>query len=127
MTIQGLARSYPSLHPNLIQLYKCKAAALEEALNDPEVRSEASEILRSLIDRIEITPAPDGTGHPGGDDPGPDTESSTASLGVVVVLYGQLAGVFALAEENGAIENKRRFSLSAGARNHRELTLTVEV
>ena len=105
---------YPSLHPNLIQLYKCKAAALEEALNDPEVRSEASEILRSLIDRIEITPAPDGTGHPGGDDPGPDTESSTASLGIVIVLYGQLAAVFCLAEENGAIENKRRFSLLAG-------------
>ena len=69
------------------------------------------------MDRIEITPAPGGTGHPDGDNPGPDTESSTASLGIVIVLYGQLAAVFCLVEENGAIENKRRFSLLAGARN----------
>ena len=34
---------YPSLHPNLAGLYKRKVAALKEALNDPEIRSEAGE------------------------------------------------------------------------------------
>ncbi|MCH8999065.1 MAG: recombinase family protein [Proteobacteria bacterium] len=127
----GLAKltpaPYPALHPNLVGLYKRKVAALEEALADPEIRSEAGEILRGLVDRIEVTPAPDTTGNSGGDDPVPDAESSTQSSGVAVILYGELAAVIGLAEENETIENKQGFSLSAGARNHRELTLQVPV
>ena len=65
----GLSKSapapYPALHPNLVGLYKRKVAALEEALADPEIRSEAGEILRGLVDRIEVTPAPDTTGNSG--------------------------------------------------------------
>ena len=109
---------YPSLHPNLVGLYQRKVAALEQALDDPEVRSEAGEILRSMIDRIEITPAPDATDHPGGGDPLLGAEGPTQSSAVAVTLYGELAAVIGLAEENGTIENKRRFSLVAGARNH---------
>ena len=151
---EGLAEPapapYPALHPNLVGLYKRKVAALEEALADPEIRSEAGEILRGLVDRIEITPAPISTGNSGGDDPVPDAESSTRSSEVAVILYGELAAVIGLAEENEAIETKRGFSLSAGpatsvicrypkagcrefrrfnsgARNHRELTLQVSV
>ena len=47
---------YPSIHPNLANLYRRKVAALEETLNDPGIRLEASEILRSLIDKIVVTP-----------------------------------------------------------------------
>lgn len=119
---EGLAKPapapYPALHPNLVGLYKRKVAALEDALADPEIRSEAGEILRGLVDRIEITPAPFTTGNSGGDDPVPDAESSTKSSEVAIILYGELAAVIGLAEENEAIETKRRFSLSAGTRNH---------
>ena len=119
---EGLAKPapapYPALHPNLVGLYKRKVAALEEALADPEIRSEAGEILRGMVDRIEITPAPNTIGNSGGDDPVPDAESSTQSSGVAVILYGELAAVIGLAEQNETIESKRGFSLSAGARNH---------
>ncbi len=111
---------YPSLHPNLVKLYKRKVANLEEALADPEIRSEAGEILRSLIDRIEITPAPDATGGPGEGNPAPDDGGTPQPPGIAITLYGELAAVIGFAEDNGAIENKRRFSLSAGARNQRE-------
>ena len=47
---------YPSLHPNLVNLYRREVGALEEALNDPGIRLEASEILRPLIDKIVVTP-----------------------------------------------------------------------
>lgn len=124
---KGLAKPapapYPALHPNLVELYKRKVAALEEALADPEIRSEAGDILRGLIDRIEVMPAPNTTGNSGGNDPVPDAESSTQSSEVAIILFGELAAVIGLIEENEAIETKRRFSLSAGARNHRELTL----
>ncbi len=106
---------YPALHPNLVGLYKRKVAALEEALDDPEIRSEAGEILRGMVDRIEVTPAPNTTGNSGGDDPVPDADSPTQSSGVAVILYGELAAVIGLAEENETIESKRGFSLSAGA------------
>ena len=118
---------YPALHPNLVGLYKRKVAALEEALADPETRSEAGEILRGMVDRIEITPAPNTTGNSGGDDPVPDAESSPQPSGIAVILYGELAAVIGLAEENETIDSKRGFSLSAGACNHRELTLPAVI
>ena len=111
----------------MVGLYKRKVAVLEEALADPEIRSEAREILRGMVDRIEITPVSNTTGHSGGGNSVPDAEISSQSSGVAVILYGELAAVIGLAEENETIESKRRFSLSAGARNHRELTLQVSV
>ena len=114
---------YPSLHPNLAELYKRKVIALEKALNDPEIRSEAGEILRSLIDRIEIMWTPDATGYSGAGDSAPNTRGATEPSEVAVFLYGELAAVIGLAEENGAIENKGGFSLSAGARYQRYLHL----
>ena len=48
-------------------MYRRKIDHLEEALNDPEIRPEASDILRSVIDRIEVepvdrTPTPNSSG-----------------------------------------------------------------
>lgn len=46
----------PRRHPNLSELYRQKDEALHEAFADPEIRTEAIEILRDLIDRITLYP-----------------------------------------------------------------------
>ena len=48
------------LHPNLPQLYRQKVEALTETLNAPAIRTQAAEVLRSLIDRVELKPGIDG-------------------------------------------------------------------
>ncbi len=51
------------LHPNAAEIYRAKVAELEAALNAAEIRAEASEALRALIDRVVLVPdgeAPDG-------------------------------------------------------------------
>ena len=65
------------LHPNLSAVYEEKVARLAEALNVPETRAEAGEIIRSLIERIVLTP---------------EGERLKAEL------YGDLAGILALCE-----------------------------
>ncbi len=44
------------IHPNLPALYRRKVEHLQAALNDPELRVEAGEALRSVITRIVLTP-----------------------------------------------------------------------
>ncbi len=70
------------LHPGLAEVYADKVARLEEALNDPAIKTEAAEILRSLIDRIELVPPDDGPGGPG----------------LEARLYGDLARILAFCE-----------------------------
>jgi site-specific DNA recombinase len=48
------------LHPNLAQLYRKKVAELHSALSDPELSAEALELIRGLIERVELHPAEDG-------------------------------------------------------------------
>ena len=43
-------------HPGLAELYRCKVAALHEALEDASTREEAMELIRSLIDAIVLVP-----------------------------------------------------------------------
>ena len=50
--------SVVDLHPNLPALYRRKVHELQASLNSPTVRQEASEILRSLIERVLIHPEP---------------------------------------------------------------------
>ncbi len=50
----------PLLHPNMADLYREKVTSLAKALEHPESRPEAVEILRGLIDEIVLTPV-DGT------------------------------------------------------------------
>jgi hypothetical protein len=119
---------YPSLHPNLVGLYKRKVAALEEALADSGIRAEAGEVLRSLIDRIEIAPTLDQTDGPDGYRSVSDVECpAQSSGGVAIILYGELASIIGLVEEKGAAETKRRFSLVAGARFVEDPTITKHV
>ena len=43
-------------HPNIGQLYQRRVEKLSDLLNDESSQQEAVTIIRSLIDRIEITP-----------------------------------------------------------------------
>ncbi len=45
-----------AVHPNLAAVYRRKVEDLESLLEDTEHRDEAMELIRSLIDKIELTP-----------------------------------------------------------------------
>ena len=59
--IQSAPAPAPRLHPKLADLYRATVSDLAGALNDPEARSEAAEILRGLVERISVRA--DGQGH----------------------------------------------------------------
>lgn len=43
------------IHPNLAEAYRRRVAELERLLEDPELRDEAMEAIRSMIERIIVT------------------------------------------------------------------------
>ena len=43
-------------HPKLAQIYRRKVERLQNALSDPEIRDEAVEVLRSLLEAVIIAP-----------------------------------------------------------------------
>ena len=91
------------------EIYRRKVVELEVALNDERIRGEAAEVLRGLIDRIELEPRADGSG-------------------VEARLHGALAAILAFCDEHnkkrpGTEVPGRQLSVVAGACNHRELTL----
>ena len=71
------------LQPRLAAIYAKKVQELEHALNDPAIRTEAAEVLRSLISRIELCPRVDGAG-------------------ITATLYGDLAHILALCDDPGS-------------------------
>ena len=52
------------LHPNMGQRYRDEVVALVRSLNDPNHRHEGAELIRSLVDRIVLTPDPKSDGLP---------------------------------------------------------------
>jgi len=46
----------PRLHPKLAEIYRAKVANLQEELNRPELRTEAADAIRSLIEEIRLVP-----------------------------------------------------------------------
>ena len=66
-TLHSIQREPPSLkvepHPNIGQLYRRRVEQLTKFIFDKNTREEAASIIRSLIDRIEITPSQK-RGHP---------------------------------------------------------------
>jgi site-specific DNA recombinase len=58
--IESAPAAAPRLHRNLAEIYRKKVGGLQDALSDPETRSEAIEILRGLIERVAISAAEDG-------------------------------------------------------------------
>ena len=67
-----------ALHPAIAADYRRQVATLQAALADPEAGPQATNALRALIDRIVLTPNPDGRG-------------------VSIQVEGRLAGIVALA------------------------------
>jgi hypothetical protein len=96
------------LHPNLAELYRRQVAQLQRSLSHPEIRDEAVQILRGLIERVSIRPTADG---------------------MEIEIVGEIAKMVELGLES----NKKRATLDekaarsvkvvAGACNHRESVL----
>jgi len=61
-------------------VYAQKVGQLDQALNDPAIRTEAAEVLRTLIDRIELRPEEKGQG-------------------IAATLYGHLAQILAICDD----------------------------
>ena len=97
------------LHPNLAQLYRDKVASLHSALGDPELRTEALELIRGLIERVELHPAEDG---------------------FRVELVGEIANMVTLsagAESVGSDMDRASVKVVAGTRNHRQFLTCVQI
>jgi site-specific DNA recombinase len=95
------------LHPNLAEIYRSKVAALHEALADEASRDEAFELIRSLIDKVVVTPA-EGDMH--------------------IDLHGELAGILGLCREGrrggqADAATVAQIKVVAGAHNHRQFAL----
>jgi site-specific DNA recombinase len=87
----------PMLHPGLAEVYRRKVEKLTEALNKEELRSEATEILRSTIQAIRLVP-----------------ENGE----LAIELVGELAGILALSNEKSPRPfgpGARQLTLVAGA------------
>ena len=87
------------VHPNIGELYAKKVGKLPVLLTDDATRPQAMDIIRSLIDRIEVTEG---------------TERGKPD----VVLIGALAAILAFTQNNTAAlisENGGRVLLVAGA------------
>ena len=68
------------LHPNMAGYYRAQIADLRTALSDTGRNKQAAEIVRKLIDRIELTPV-----------------IRNGKKTLTVSLYGRLAGILAMA------------------------------
>ena len=80
----------PRLHPNAAEIYRAKVAELEASLTAPEIMVEASEALRTLIEKVALTP------------------DAAAPDGMRAELYGDLAEILVLASEAGTLRSRMR-------------------
>ena len=94
-----------AIHPNLPDLYRRKVTRLQQVLVDETTRPQAIEIIRSLINRIEV--------HP-------DQEHCD------VITVGELAQILAFAQQKTTAASSGdggTLLMVAGARNHLDLQL----
>ena len=82
-------------HPRLAEIYAERVQQLETSLNNSAIREEAAEVLRSLIDRIEL--------HPRGDGKGVDAE-----------LHGDLAEILAFCDKSDGAGKFPKTGVSGG-------------
>jgi len=92
------------LHPNMAGHYRKQIARLTSALNDDENRTEAADLIRSLVDRITLTPNDQGK--------------------LDISLYGDLAGILSVAANKDRPLDKSdpsvlQVKVVAGAHNQR--------
>ena len=106
--IEGTSEEPVLLHPNMAAHYRTQVANLAQALTAEENRAEAADLLRSLVDRIELTPNDQGK--------------------LEIDLYGDLAGILSLAANKdrpleASDPSVQQVKVVAGACNHREFAL----
>jgi site-specific DNA recombinase len=110
--LAGLTPEPVRLHPNLAAIYRGKVAALHDLFGSEATRTEAVEIIRSLVDQVTFRP--------------------TADAVLEIELVGDLARMVNLAEKSnenspiaGAVHDEfvRSVKVVAGARNHLDLLL----
>ena len=77
--IDGTEEQPVLLHPNMAGYYRQQVSQLAGALNDEDNRAEAADLIRSLVDRITLTPNAEGK--------------------LDIDLYGDLAGILSLAAQ----------------------------
>ena len=99
-------------HPNMAELYRKKVGELQALLADETARPQAMDLIRSMIDHIEI--------HVGPERGKPD-----------VILIGALAQILAFTQQNKTATSNGsggRVLMVAGARKPREsLTVPIEL
>lgn len=77
----------PLMHPNIAGYYREQVSKLRDALDHPDNRTEAADILRTLIDRIELMPV-----------------LVEGKKTLAIDLHGHLAGILSFAKKaNGGI------------------------
>ena len=76
------------LHPNMAHHYQKEVKALIESLNHEDHRQEAADLIRSLIQKIVLTPKEDGSG-------------------LYIDLKGDLAGILTMAASRKSASEKR--------------------
>ena len=94
-------------HPNMADLYRKKVSELQTLLIDENARQQAMDLIRSMIDHIEI--------HEGAERGNPE-----------VILVGALAQILAFTQQNKTAASNGsdgRVLMVAGARNRRYLHL----
>ena len=94
------------LHPNIAELYGRKVAELQSLLTDESSRPQAMELIRAMIDRIEV--------HKGEERDKPQ-----------VILIGALSEILAFTQGNTTAapnDDNGRVLMVAGARNATYLT-----
>ena len=105
----------PRLHPKLAEVYRQKVENLGAALRGADA-AEAMEVIRSLIERVVLHPAPDG------------------QRGFEIELIGEIAAMVSLGRDDGTRARSREsaadqalfessIKVVAGARNHLDLLL----
>ena len=101
--LSGLKEEPVRLHPNLAALYQRKVATLHDLLGSEATRTEAVEIIRSLVDQVTFRP--------------------TAGDALEIDLVGDLARMVHLAQESS---EKNENSPIPGA-VHEEFACSVKV
>jgi hypothetical protein len=98
-----------AIHPNIGKYYRKQVGELREALNDPDRRAEAVTLIRTLVDRIVLTPQEKGKG--------------TRRLSIDLV--GAIAGILAMSAQTKAAPVSRggrsQAKLVAGTRLQHKL------
>jgi len=74
-----------AIYPNLADLYRRKITRLQRVLDEETTRPQVVELIRSLIDRIEVHPSHE--------------------RGCKVVVIGAIAQIFAFAQQKAATNN----------------------